>query len=139
MREDGIPTGTLETVSHTDFDFQTTAPIFTKIIDHNFSTTDAVKPRPLRTVAELSLDETTVILESTLPGLQIYTGDFIPEHVGKQGVTYSPRAGIAMEPQYFPDAPNCPAFENYVLRPDETYSETIRYKILNPIKSVRPT
>lgn len=126
-KADGIPIGTLASVKDTPYDFQISTPIGHRTVDHNFSVTAPSKPKALRPVATLSLGPRSMILETTLPGLQIYTGDFIPKDLGKGGTPYAPRAGLAMEPQYFPDAPNCPAFQNIILRPNETYSETIRY------------
>ena len=61
------------------------------------------------------------------PGLMLYTANFInTERVMKGGVTYPLRAGVALETQHFPDAPNWPHYPRTTLLPGETFrSHTI--------------
>ena len=47
---------------------------------------------------------------------------------GKGGKVYAHRTGFCMEPQHFPDSPNHPAFPTTVLKPGQTYKNTIIYK-----------
>jgi aldose 1-epimerase len=47
---------------------------------------------------------------------------------GHGGVIYRQSAGLALEPQGFPDAPNRPNFPSSVLRPSEIYRRTIQYR-----------
>ena len=42
----------------------------------------------------------------------------------REGRPLAPRAGIALECQEYPDAPNHPAFPSTVLRPGQTYNST---------------
>ncbi len=57
------------------------------------------------------------------PGLQVYTGAHFDDSVtGPSGRTYGPRAGIALETQGFPDAPNHPGFPDITLRPGTPFS-----------------
>ena len=49
-------------------------------------------------------------VDTDAPGLQVYGGNFIRSWVGKEQVTYGKHAGIALETQLFPDAPNQAAF-----------------------------
>lgn len=59
------------------------------------------------------------------PGVQVYTGaHFDDTVVGLSGRTYGPRAGIALETQGFPDAPNHPAFPDTILRPGSPFRST---------------
>ena len=51
------------------------------------------------------------------PGLQVYTGYWIPELIKK----YGPYSGIALETQHFPDAIHHKDFPSTILRPDEEY------------------
>lgn len=51
-----------------------------------------------------------VTVSSTMPGIQVYTGDYLS---GK----HRPFTGIALEAQFFPDAPNHPEFKNCILKP----------------------
>ncbi|MEI6351632.1 MAG: galactose-1-epimerase, partial [Verrucomicrobiota bacterium] len=66
---------------------------------------------------------------STEPGLQFYSGNFLDgSNVGKGGKAYQFRTGFCMEPQHFPDSPNHANFPSVVLKPGETYKNTIIYR-----------
>jgi len=66
---------------------------------------------------------------SDQPGLQFYAGNFLDGTItGKGGVVYQKRTGFCMEPQHYPDSPNKPNFPSVVLRPGQTYKNTIIYK-----------
>ena len=66
---------------------------------------------------------------STEPGLQFYSGNFLDGKItGKGGWKYQFRHGFCMEPQHFPDSPNQPEFPSVVLRPGQTYRNTIMYR-----------
>jgi aldose 1-epimerase len=66
---------------------------------------------------------------TTQRGLQIYTGNKLNGSVvGRGGVIYRQSAGVAIEAQGLPDAPHHPNFPSIVLRPGETYRETIAYR-----------
>ena len=54
-----------------------------------------------------------------LPGLQFYTGNYIPDGMkGINGASYPRRAGLCLETQYFPNALNVPAFIQPLVYPD---------------------
>ena len=58
-------------------------------------------------------------METDQPGMQVFDAHTIrPPLTG---------AGIAIEPQGFPDAPNQPTFPSVTLRPGETYRRYARY------------
>ena len=59
---------------------------------------------------------------SDQPGLQVYTGD------GFDGSVHVRRAGVALEPQVFPDSPNHPEWPSPVLEPGETYRSIIEWR-----------
>lgn len=63
---------------------------------------------------------------ATMPGLQLYFGNYLS---GNQ----KPYDGICLEPQYYPDAPNIPAFGYAWLQKDKAYKETILYHF-DPIR-----
>jgi len=65
----------------------------------------------------------------TEPGMQFYTANFLDGKItGKGGWVYQKRNAFCMEPQHFPDSPNQPKFPSCVLKPGETYQNTIIYK-----------
>lgn len=50
------------------------------------------------------------------PGLQVYTANYLDGgEEGKEGVRYARHAGVCLEAQHFPDAPNKPHFPGVVL------------------------
>jgi aldose 1-epimerase len=65
---------------------------------------------------------------STAPGLQFYSGNSLGSLTGKDGRSYGFRAGLCLEPQGFPDAPNQPDFPSVRLDPGEVYRTTIIHR-----------
>lgn len=75
----------------------------------------------------------TIDVLTDQPGLQIYTADALSEaEIGTSGAPYVARAGIAVETQNFPDAPNHPNFPGSVLRPGEVYSAMTTWRFTRP-------
>ena len=136
-----IPTGELAPVGGTPFDFRTPTAIGARIeenneqlkfgvgYDHNW--VFAKQVGELTTLARVSEPSSGRILEvlSTEPGLQFYTGNFLDGTIkGKAGKVYNFRNAFCMEPQHFPDSPNQPNFPSVVLKPGQTYKNTIIYR-----------
>ncbi|WP_034271459.1 aldose epimerase family protein [Actinospica robiniae] len=62
---------------------------------------------------------------TTEPGVQVYSAnDFDGSLTGTGGKPYGPYAGIALETQHFPDAPNRPDYPSTALRPGEVFEST---------------
>lgn len=117
-----IPTGTLATVEGTPLDFRSPRSLRSDDrLDTNFAL-DHVDG-DLQVAATLFGPKSGLRLTvlTTQPGLQVYTADSL-------GTPFAPRAGICLEAQNFPDAPNHPQFPNAVLNPDSEYRETIVYR-----------
>ncbi|GGZ11595.1 aldose epimerase family protein [Streptomyces poonensis] len=118
---DLIPTGELTAVEGTRFDFRTEREVGSGY-DHNFVLDKGVTDTPAE-VAELydAGSGRVLTVATTEPGLQLYTADHLAPDL-----PYVPGAGIALETQHFPDAPNRPEFPSTVLRPGGVYrSETV--------------
>jgi aldose 1-epimerase len=85
----------------------------------------------LRVAAELSspATRTRMVLSTDQPGLQVYSGTWF-DGSGRSttGAAYGKGAGVALEPQLFPDTPNRPDFGSAVLRPGETYRSRIEWR-----------
>lgn len=138
---DSVPTGEIAPVEGTPMDFRTKkevgrdigqdfqALIFGNGYDHNWCLNNNGE---LAKVAELTADVTGLTLEvyTDLPGVQIYTANFVNNEQGKGGVVYNPRHGICFETQYYPDAPNHPNFPSSICRAGEVYRTTTVYKFL---------
>lgn len=136
-----IPTGGFQSVQGTAFDFREPMPIgarirradpqllFGKGYDHYFvlPPTDGDRPRLAALVREPHSGRTLEIL-TTQPGTQFYTGNNLNGSVAGRGGAYRQSAGLAFEPQGFPDAPNRPEFPSTILRPGSTYRQSIGYR-----------
>jgi aldose 1-epimerase len=129
-----IPTGELAPVEATPFDFRQPEPIGSRIeddheqlrrgagYDHNFVLN---RPGPgLVHAAHLTDPRTGRVLDvhTTLPGLQLYSGNFLDgRSAGPSGRVLARRGGVCLEAQHFPDAPNQPGFPSAILRPGQEY------------------
>lgn len=120
-----IPTGQIVAVAGSPFDFRTLRPIGAEgAFDHNFVLHGADAASGLHPVAELVSYKSGLRLrmQSNQPGVQFYDGHMIKVPViGLGGRHYGPRAGLCLEPQAFPDAPNQPAFPSAILHPGAVY------------------
>jgi len=126
--DDLIPTG-VASVEGTAFDFRQGRMLPGEgLLDHNLCT--ASGRGPLREVAVLRSEASGLAmrLATTEPGLQVYDGAKLNTAVpGLDGRVYRAHAGVALEPQVWPDAPNNPGFPSAVLRPGQTYRQTSTY------------
>ena len=69
-------------------------------------------------------------MSTTQPSLQVYTGQQLDGTLAdRAGRLLEPRAGIALECQGYPDAPNQPQFPSTVLRPGEQYRATTVWRL----------
>ncbi|TXS44966.1 galactose mutarotase [Streptomyces sp. uw30] len=117
--DDLIPTGALDEVAGTRFDFREARKVGAGY-DHNFVLDKGVTASA-QEVAELydASSGRVLTVATTEPGLQLYTADHLAE-------PFAPGDGIALEAQHFPDSPNRPDFPGTVLRPGEVFrSETV--------------
>lgn len=130
-----IPTGAVTPVAGTDFDFRAARAIRREIdgrqieYDHNWCL--AASSRSCRRVARLCGARSGVAMEvwTTEPGIQFYGGHKVARDVAcLEGRRYAAFAGVCLEPQIWPDAPNHPHFPQAVLRPGETYRQTTEYR-----------
>lgn len=134
-----IPTGKLQNVKGTPFDFRKYFTIGRRInyknvqlqrgkgYDHNF----VVNGKGFRTAARVY--EPTMgrmmTVSTTEPGIQLYTGNFLDgTNIGKRGIAYKFRNGFCLETQHFPDSPNHPKFPSTTLRPGKVYRQTTIYR-----------
>lgn len=133
--DDLIPTGEIVTVDGTPFDFRAPRPVKDpsgQTYDMNFvlarqpeADTGLVLAATLRSPKNgLALDVATNQF-----GVQVYDGSKVHVPVeGLHGARYGSFAGLALETQTFPDAPNRRHFPSSVLRTDETYRQLTEYR-----------
>lgn len=128
---DKIPTGEIAPVAGTPFDFTRPAAIGRSIAqaslaggyDHNFCIRGPVPQLRRCCVLFDPASGRRLELHSNQPGLQLYTPrQFSGMPVkGKAGAAYGLYAGLALETQNYPDAPNQPGFPSSMLSPGELY------------------
>ncbi|MCQ0972169.1 galactose mutarotase [Paracoccus sp. TK19116] len=125
--DDLIPTGHVELVAGTSFDFRAERPIGDHPYDHNFCLSDG--PRPSRAVAQLTgASGVSMQIETTACGLQFYAGAGIPRVTAQGGRQLGAFAALALETQHWPDAMNHAHFPDPILRPGDTYRESTVYR-----------
>ncbi|MDQ1202180.1 aldose epimerase family protein [Rhodococcus sp. SORGH_AS_0303] len=103
----------------------------TRGVDHNFVLDGPEDGGELRRAARVTShrSDTTLEVWTNRPGLQVYTGNFLDGiTVSRRGTALCQGDGLALEPQFFPDSPNRPAFPSAVLRPGETSRCVIEYR-----------
>ncbi|MEO0667974.1 MAG: galactose mutarotase [Pseudomonadota bacterium] len=119
-----VPTGDIAPVDGTTFDFRTGQPL-PPDIDHNLCLARARRDTPER-IATLTGDAATLHIDSTEPGLQVYSGAGLPRI---EGTDIAPFAGCALEPQDWPNAVNEPQFPHAMVTPDSPYRQITRYTL----------
>lgn len=129
-----IPTGELESVAGTPFDFRSPRPIGARIAaaneqlrfgrgyDHNWM---LYHRHPGAQHAARLADPVSgrvIEISTTEPGIQFYSGNFLDGTItGKGGRVYGHRTGLCLETQHFPDSPNHANFPPTLLRPGQQY------------------
>ena len=135
-----IPTGERRPVAGTPFDFRTPAILGTRLrssdeqmliargYDHCFVLDcDAGALRPAARLTH-AVSGRVLEVETDRVGLQVYTGNSLNGSLIGHGGTYRQTAGLALEAQGFPDAPNHPDFPSIILRPNQRFEATILHR-----------
>ena len=136
-----IPTGKLDAVVNTPFDFTTPKVIGKEIeianeqlkrglgYDHCWVLDNT---EPGKTVVASVYNPTSGrFLEITTdePGIQFYSGNFLDGTLPmRNGGTYAKRTGLCLETQHYPDSPNQKDFPTTLLNPGEKYKTTTTFK-----------
>jgi aldose 1-epimerase len=130
-----IPTGELQAVTGTPFDFTSAHTMVERIAqvpggyDINYKVRNTTGEYVL--AAEVYEPKSGRVMQtySTEPGIQFYSGNFLDgKFVGLGGVKYDQYYGFCLETQHFPDSPNKPNFPSTVLMPGEKYTTYTVYK-----------
>jgi len=135
---DLIPTGEIKAVKGTPLDFTRPTPIgarFSQLrgdpigYDNNFVLNSGGGSLALAARVTEPGSGRVMEVETTQPGLQLYTANFLDGSlVGKRGVAYARHSAFCLETQHFPNAVNEPAFPSVILRPGQTYRQTAIYR-----------
>lgn len=139
--EESIPTGEIRSVAGTPMDFRA-GRILGKDIDadyeplrfgggydHNWVLKNAGK---FDKVAEVASDKSGLVMEvyTDLPGVQMYTANFLDNEPGKDGVSYIKRSAVCLETQYYPDAIHHENFPGPICKKGEKYDTCTAYRFL---------
>jgi aldose 1-epimerase len=135
-----IPTGAIQPVTGSPLDFREPKAIGQHLgelvdtpaagYDHNY-VLDRPGIFPLQIAARLSDPRSGRRLEIWTQdiGLQLYTGNWLGEVVGRNGVAYPQYGGVCLEDQHFPDAVNQPEFPPVILELGETYTKVTELRL----------
>ena len=131
---DLIPTGELAEVAGTPFDFTKFKPIGERIgelpdgYDNNFVLDNP--DHKIVCAGKLKEEKSgrSLTIYTSEPGIQLYTGFYIPTITGKDGRTFGKYSGVALETQHYADSPNHPEFPSTTLRAGETYESRTTYQ-----------
>ena len=136
-----IPTGKLEDVTNTPFDFRKPKLVGKEIgvkneqlergkgYDHCWVLNNTEKGKTI--VASAYEPASGRLLEITTdePGIQFYSGNFLDGTLPmRNGGTYAHRTGFCLETQHYPDSPNQKDFPTTVLNPGENYKTKTTFK-----------
>jgi aldose 1-epimerase len=131
--EGAIPTGEILPVKGTPFDFLIKKKLGKDIVgladgyDLNF-VLDNVEGE-LVNAGNLSEETSGRMVEvfTTQPGIQLYTGYWIPELTIDGKKKFGSYSGVALETQHFPDSVNKPQFPSVTLVPGQKFYEKTSY------------
>lgn len=131
---ENIPTGELRSVADSPMDFRAPKPIGRDIgadyeplhlqggYDHNFE----VFCQPCAILSDPNSGREMAVT-TDCPGIQFYSGNFL-DTPGKNGVHYSPRTGVALETQFYPDSVNHPEWPQPFTKAGQLYKSVTIYK-----------
>ena len=131
---ESIPTGELCPVEGTPMDFRIPKPIGRDLgqdyealklqggYDHNFE----VYTNPCAVLTDPESGR-TMSVSTDCCGIQFYSGNFLEGEVGKDGVSYVYRGGVALETQFYPDNLNNPGWKQSVTKAGVPYHSETTY------------
>ncbi|MFL6414224.1 MAG: aldose epimerase family protein [Bryobacteraceae bacterium] len=140
VNETLIPTGVLQPVKGTPFDFRSSTRIgdhidendqqlkYAKGYDHNFVLNTGGDLKKVAAVVTEPTSGRVLEVFTDQPGIQFYTGNFLDGANEGIGGKYGYRSALCLETQHFPDSPNHPSFPSALLRPGQQFHSTTIYK-----------
>lgn len=128
-----IPTGKILSVTGTPFDFLTKKKLGQDIdgLEDGYDLNFVLDNEEGELMHAASLSEETsgrmVEVYTTQPGIQLYTGYWIPELILDGKKKFGRYSGVALETQHFPDSINKPQFPPVTLKPGQKFYEKTVY------------
>ena len=136
-----VPTGEYAPVAGTALDFRIAKPIgvaldnedhtmlYTGGVDHNFVLSRTRGPMKEAACAYSPATGIRLSCFTDLPGLQVYTGNFLDEPGGKYGLRWGKHHGFCLETQYFANSVNEPNFPSIIVKAGESYDACTVYSL----------
>jgi aldose 1-epimerase len=134
-----IPTGELQAAEGTPLDFRTAHKIGERIAeikgdhfsggyDHCFVLNKRHPSQPFRLTHCADVYDPksgrSMKIETTEPGVQFYSGNFLDGSTSANGVKYVKHAAFCLETNHYPNSPNEPKFPSTVLEPGKIFRST---------------
>ncbi len=131
---ESIPTGEKRDVAGTPMDFRTPKALGRDInedydalnlqggYDHNFEVFTA----PCAILSD-PMSGRSMAVVTDLPGVQLYSGNFLCGDTGKDGISYCKRSGVCLETQYYPDAIHNPEWPQPILEAGKHWRSETKY------------
>lgn len=131
--EKSIPTGEIRSVVGTPMDFRKPKALGRDIgedyeplklqlgYDHNFE----VFCQPCA-ILRHEASGRAMAVRTDCPGIQVYSANYT-DGIGKGGIRYGKRSGVALETQFYPDSVNHPEWKQPVTKAGQIYSSVTRY------------
>lgn len=144
VRPDMIPTGELADVEGSAFDLRRPRRLRDGLGQHeqlrqaggwdHCYALDETAAHGERAAAVLTAGDGRLAMQlfTNYPGLQVCTGNHVQQARGRQGTAFAQHAGIALEPQFFPDAPNHPLWRDQgcLVQPAQPLSRWMRLSFI---------
>jgi aldose 1-epimerase len=136
-----IPTGKLDDVTNTPFDFRKPKLVGKEIdakneqiergkgYDHCWVLNNPEKSKTVIATAYHPASGRVLEVTTDEPGIQFYSGNFLDGTLpNPKGGTFAHRTGFCLETQHYPDSPNQKDFPTTVLNPGENYKTKTTFK-----------
>lgn len=126
-----LPSGDIAAVDGTRHDFRISRLVQTDMtLDENYCLSQSPSPTPAHAASLIGSNGLALDIETTEPGLQMYNGSGLTKTTAHphDGRTLGPFAGIALEPQRWPDAARHGHFPSILLRAGEVYYQETVYR-----------
>ncbi len=135
-----IPTGVLQPVAGTPFDFRKATAIGARIngsdeqlklgkgYDHNYVLNASGNLKQVAARVEEPTSGRIMEVFTDQPGIQFYSGNMMSGKNKGIGGLYEQRSAFCMETQHYPDSPNHPSFPTTILKPGDTFHSTTIYQ-----------
>ncbi len=139
INSDKIPKLAPSEVEGTQFDYRLKRELKRSgeaVLDHNFCLNNA---GIFKRVCVLEAGSLRLELETDAIGLQVYDGDHLnvlsaKTHANK---AYKRNAGLAIEPQFWPNAPNNPLYPSILLKSGDIFTQTSKWRLTKLDSAVR--